>query len=361
MAILLVDDSLDDCLLVGAYLKSADYSLVSMNSAKEALHYLKRLTDGEPLAPIELILLDIKMPGFDGLDACNRIKAMKQFQAVPILMVSADTTPGTIQLAFRRGAADYIRKPVIKAELLAKVAMVLSIQVDANQRAQSQKMMPQKANIQIPLTIDILTGIMNWWSFDELFEQEWGRAAQEHLPMSLLFFSLENFKTFNDTYGYLTGDECLQKFAQAAQETFTQPGQVVARYRGAEFVVLLVGTGAEGAKPMTDHFHKIVEALDLGPTVAVGVATAYPNERTSRAVYCSPLRQGLPELSRLWLIHTGGIGHEATQVGRQDQSHHCTRRPQGQAGGRHLFRVSHQSSPVLPVARSIFGERAQNV
>jgi two-component system chemotaxis family response regulator WspR len=207
---------------------------------------------------------------------------MKQFEAVPILMVSADTTSGTIQLAFLRGAVDYIRKPIIKAELLAKVAMVLRIQEDTNQRAQSQKMTPQKTNIQVPLTIDILTGIMNWWSFDELFEQEWGRAAKEHLPISLLFFTLENFKAFNDTYGYLTGDECLQKIAQIAQETFAQPGQVVARYRGAEFVVLLFGTGAEDAKPMSDHLHKTIEALDLGPTVAVGVATAYPKEGTSR-------------------------------------------------------------------------------
>ena len=142
MAILLVDDSQDDCLLIGAYLRSADYEVVPTNSAKEALHYLKGLTEGEPLAPIDLILLDVKMPGYDGLDACTRIKSMKQFEAVPILMVSVDTTPGTIQLAFRRGAADYIRKPVIKAELLAKVAMVLRIQEDANQRAQSQKMTP---------------------------------------------------------------------------------------------------------------------------------------------------------------------------------------------------------------------------
>jgi diguanylate cyclase (GGDEF)-like protein len=282
MAILLVDDSQDDCLLIGAYLRSADYVVVPTNSAKEALHYLKGLTEGEPLAPIDLILLDVKMPGYDGLDACTRIKSMKQFEAVPILMVSADTTSGTIQLAFRRGAVDYIRKPIIKPELLAKVAMVLRIQDDTNQRSQSQKMTPQKANIQVPLTIDILTGIMNWWSFDELFEQEWGRAAIEHLPISLLFCTLENFKAFNDTYGYLTGDECLQKIAQIAQETFTQPGQVVARYRGAEFVVLLFGTGAEDAKPMSDHLHKTIEALDLGPTVAVGVATAYPNEGTSR-------------------------------------------------------------------------------
>ena len=294
MAILLVDDSQDDCLLIGAYLRSADYVVVPTNSAKEALHYLKGLTEGEPLAPIDLILLDVKMPGYDGLDACTRIKSMKQFEAVPILMVSADTTSGTIQLAFRRGAVDYIRKPIIKPELLAKVAMVLKIQEGTNQRAQSQKMTPQKTNIQVPLTIDILTGIMNWWSFDELFEQEWGRAAKEHLPISLLFFTLENFKAFNDTYGYLTGDECLQKIAQIAQETFAQPGQVVARYRGAEFVVLLFGTGAEDAKSMTDHLHKTIEALDLGPTVAVGVATAYPKEGTSRGALLTSAKNAVP-------------------------------------------------------------------
>src|SRR6476620_39329 len=174
MAILLIDDSQDDCLLVGAYLKSANYVVVPKNSAKEALEYLEGLSAGKSLTPIDLILLDVKMPGFDGLDACTRIKSMKSFEAVPILMVSADTTPGTIQLAFRRGAVDYIRKPIIKAELLAKVAMVLRIQDDANQRAQSQTIAPQKANIQVPLTIDILTGIMNWWAFDERFEQEWG-------------------------------------------------------------------------------------------------------------------------------------------------------------------------------------------
>jgi diguanylate cyclase (GGDEF)-like protein len=294
MAILLVDDSVDDCLLIGSYLKSAKYKVVTTNSADEALQYLKELTEGKPLAPIDLILLDVKMTGFDGLDACKRIKAMKPFEAVPILMVSVDTTPGTILLAFRRGAADYIRKPVIKAELLAKVAMVLKIQEDATQRAESPKMGPQKANVQVPESVDSLTGIMNWWGFDKRFEQEWGRAAREHLPMSLLFFALENFKAFNDTYGYLTGDECLQKIAQAAQETFAQPGQVVARYRGAEFVVLLVGTGVEDAKPLADHLQKTVETLDLGPTVAVGVATTYPSEDTSRAALLTLAKNALP-------------------------------------------------------------------
>ena len=294
MAILLVDDSKDDLLLVGTYLKSAGYAVVPTDSAKKALHYLKELTEGEPLVTIDLILLDIKMPWLDGLDACTRIKSMKQFETVPILIVSADTTPGTIQLAFRRGAVDYIRKPVIKAELLAKVAMVLRIQEGANLRAQSQTQALQKVNIQVPLTTDILTGIMNWWAFDELFEQEWERAAHEHLPISLLFVSVGNFKAFNDTYGYTTGDECLQKIAQIAQDTFAQPGQVVARFRGAEFVVLLCGTGAEEATPMADHLQKTVETLDLCLIVAVGVATTYPKEGTSRAALLASAKNAVP-------------------------------------------------------------------
>jgi len=294
MAILLVDDSKDDLLLVGTYLKSAGYAVVPTDSAKKALHYMKELTEGEPLVPIDLILLDIKMPWLDGLDACTRIKSMKQFETVPVLIVSADTTSGTIQLAFRRGAVDYIRKPVIKAELLAKVAMVLRIQEGAHQRAQSQTKAPQKVNIQVPLTIDILTGIMNWWAFDELFEQEWERATHEHLPISLLFVTVGNFKAFNDTYGYTTGDECLQKIAQVAQATFAQPGQVVARFRGAEFVVLLCGTGAEEATPMANHLQKTIETLDLCLIVAIGVATTYPKEGTSRAALLASAKNAAP-------------------------------------------------------------------
>ena len=297
MAILLVDDSPDDCLLVGAYLKSANYTVVTKNSAKEALHYLGKLAEGDPLAQIDLIMLDVKMPGFDGLDACTRIKSMKQFEAVPILMVSADTTSGTIQLAFRRGATDYIRKPVIKAELLAKVAMVLRFEEDARHRVQAQKMAPPKANIQTPPTIDTLTGLMNWWSFDELFEQEWQRARQEQIPMSLLFMTLDNFKTFNDTYGYTTGDECLRRIAQSSQETFAQPGQVVARYRGAEFVVLLCGTGTEDAQSMADHLYNIIKALDLGPLVTVRAATAFPNEGSSRATLLTSAKNAVPNLT----------------------------------------------------------------
>ena len=85
-----------------------------------------------------------------------------------------------------------------------------------------------------------------------------------------------------------------RKSLRLHKRRFAQPGQVVARYRGAEFVVLLLGTGAEDAKPMADHLHKTIEALDLGPTVAVGVATAYPKEGTSRGALLTSAKNAVP-------------------------------------------------------------------
>lgn len=294
MAILLIDDSPDDCLLIGVHLKSAGYAVVTMNSAKEALNYLHQSAVGESSVTIDLILLDIKMPGIDGLDACARIKSLKEFETVPILMISADTTSGTIQLAFRRGAVDYIRKPTIKVELLAKVAMVLRIHEEAKQRAQLQKMVPQEMNIQLPRTADVVTDIMDWSSFDELFEREWGRAIRDKRPISLLCLGIDNFKSFNETYGYATGAECLERIGQAAQEMFNQPDQAVARSQGPEFVVLLVGTGAEEVQPMTDRLDDAIVALDLGPIVTIGAATAYPEEGTDCADLITAAKNAVP-------------------------------------------------------------------
>ena len=158
-------------------------------------------------------------------------------------------------------------------------------------------MVPQgggtKETAQVPVSIDVLTGIMNWWRFDEIFEQEWSRAAQEHNPISLIFFRLEDFKAFNDTYGYLMGDECLQKIAQTAHQICTQPGQLVARYRGAEFVVMLSGMGAEDAKSIVIRIRETIETLDLGPTFALGVATAYPDEHTTRDTLLTSAKSAL--------------------------------------------------------------------
>ena len=113
---------------------------------------------------------------------------------------------------------------------------------------------------------------MNWAIFDELFDQEWKRAERENFPISLIFFALDDFKAFNETYGYLTGDECLQRTATAARETLGHPGHVVARYRGAEFVAMLPGMGEEDTTHLADLLSKTIETLDLGITLVLGAS-----------------------------------------------------------------------------------------
>lgn len=83
------------------------------------------------------------------------------------------------------------------------VAMVLRIQEDTTQRASHRRWCPRRRTSRSPLRSETLTGIMNWWRFDELFKQEWGQATRDHLPISLRFVTLEDFEAFNDTYGYL--------------------------------------------------------------------------------------------------------------------------------------------------------------
>ncbi|BFU96092.1 MAG: hypothetical protein NTNFB02_28140 [Nitrospira sp.] len=277
MAILVIDDSPDDLTLVEYCLKGAGYQVVTANSAEEGMRYLLEVGEGKRSVPIDLILLDIMMDGLDGLDACRRIKATGRLKEIPIVMVSIDTMPGTIQLAFRRGAVDYIRKPVIKAELLAKVAMVLKVQEDAPHRTE-----PFHAQQGERIQRDPVTGIMTWGEMDKIFQREWEIAIRERLPMSLIVFRPDDFKVFNDKYGYQTGDDCLRMMAQTAQGMFTQSGQFVARYRGAEFVVILVGTEEEAAKTMADRLREAIEDLDLGLTLALGTATVTADGHASR-------------------------------------------------------------------------------
>lgn len=301
MAILVVDDSADERFLVSSFLQAAGYDVVTADSMDSTLEYLKGLNAKNPPATIDMILLDVLMPQHDGIEACRRIKALKQFHDVPVLMISGEAAPGNVQLAYNQGAIDYIRKPVIRSELLARVALVSKLQEEIKLRKEQAKQLQEltqqleaaNQRLQGLSGVDGLTELMNWGRFDELFEQEWKRAARENFPISLIFFALDDFKAFNETYGYLTGDECLQRTATAARETLGHPGHVVARYRGAEFVAMLPGMGEEDTTHLAELLRKTIEALDLGITLVLGVATGHPNEFTSRVTLLASAKEAL--------------------------------------------------------------------
>ncbi len=131
---------------------------------------------------------------------------------------------------------------------------------------------------------DALTGLANRRQFEQCLANEWRRGLRERMPLSLLLIDADLFKTYNDTYGHLRGDHCLKQIAQAAQDVIARPGDLVARFGGEEFAVILPNTGSSGAQRMAHEICKVLHDRQiphsLNPlgvvTVSIGSATLTP-------------------------------------------------------------------------------------
>jgi diguanylate cyclase (GGDEF)-like protein len=146
----------------------------------------------------------------------------------------------------------------------------------------------QEANdkLQRLALIDGLTQVSNRRFFDERLDQEWRRLARSGEVLSLILCDVDYFKKYNDTYGHLAGDACLQQVAKALQLAVKRPADVVARYGGEEFIIILPETGAAGALHVADQILRQVSSLKIPHrasevadhvTVSVGVATTLPS------------------------------------------------------------------------------------
>jgi sigma-B regulation protein RsbU (phosphoserine phosphatase) len=135
MAILIVDDSRDEQDLLSTRLRAAGYeSLLVADSAEAALGILGQGSPGQRTGEVDLILMDILLPGVDGLEACRRITATEQLQDIPIIVITAKTEEKDLLAAFAAGAMDYIRKPVNPAELVARVSSALALKAERTTR-----------------------------------------------------------------------------------------------------------------------------------------------------------------------------------------------------------------------------------
>ncbi len=137
--------------------------------------------------------------------------------------------------------------------------------------------------------VDGLTGIANRRLMDETLSREWMRALRDNTQISLILIDVDYFKLFNDLYGHLAGDACLQTIAGAIQETLRRPPDLLARYGGEEFVIILPNTPPAGAEVLSRKVMQIVEACAIPHTgspygqitVSLGCATLQPTMQTS--------------------------------------------------------------------------------
>ena len=144
----------------------------------------------------------------------------------------------------------------------------------------------QKANeeLQHLANSDGLTAVGNRRLFEDFLVDEWHRAIRFKTEISLILLDLDHFKLFNDTYGHQTGDEGLKKVAGALKSTIHRPTDLVARFGGEEFAIVLGGTDAEGALKIAERAIENVRNLQIPHgasktsevvTISVGVATTF--------------------------------------------------------------------------------------
>ncbi len=228
-----------------------------------------------------LVLGNIGANGSFGRDPYLIATAMKSVLGIPLLR--GDTLQGVLYLenslveeAFSRERLEVLRllssqmaisieNALFYRELEQRVAQRTEALVQVNAELQA-------ANRQLETlsNMDGLTQVANRRMLDAFIDTEWRRHCRTGQDFSLILCDVDHFKAFNDTYGHLEGDHCLQRVARAIREAVQRPGDLVARYGGEEFAVVLTETGLAGAKHVIDVIRRNLAALNIPHTDTPG-------------------------------------------------------------------------------------------
>ncbi len=256
---------------------------------------------------IGLILSDMNMPKSDGLDLIRQLR--KKQNDIPIIILTANSEIRIALDAIRSGANDYLLKDEnIEDTLLISVENVMEKQRLRQENIRLMKELSQKNKELERLSfLDGLTGIANRRYFDKMMAQEWEDAIRKSTPLSLLMIDIDFFKNFNDTYGHLHGDDCLRQVANTLSDAVKSFANLVFRYGGEEFAVILPGIDADRAFSVAELMRGEVAELNIPHansniseqiTISVGVGTAIPSHQAMSSELISRVDQALYQAKR---------------------------------------------------------------
>lgn len=240
--ILIVDDEPSNIWVLVELLKNS-YLLRTATNGEEAL------TIARSEEPPDLILLDVIMPGIDGLEVCRRLKAESRTARIPVIFITSNTDEQDEILGFRAGAVDYVTKPFRPVVVQARV------QTHAQLKRYRDILERQSY-------CDSLTGVANRRHYQEKLVMMWNFACRERTPMACIMIDIDDFKKYNDLYGHQAGDDCIKQVATILNSHVKRKVDLLARYGGEEFCCLLPTTDLAGARQLAEKFRRAV--LDLG-------------------------------------------------------------------------------------------------
>ncbi len=171
----------------------------------------------------DVILLDISMPGMDGFEVCQKLKASVATRDIPVIFLSAHHDSDSILRAFEVGGVDYISKPYNTQEVLIRLQTQLKLK-------KAIEMLEQR------MLYDELTGVPNRKKFFQ-DSQQWLKLSSVGIPFYLFILTIDHFNDINDEYGYEIGDEIIKAVAVIVKKV-VKFNYSLSRFGGAEFFLV---------------------------------------------------------------------------------------------------------------------------
>lgn len=184
----------------------------------------------------DLVLMDMYMPGCTGREVAKLIRQIPDFVSLPIIFLSSETDREKQISAMSVGADGFLTKPIQPDELISSVSL----------RAERMRILRSL------MARDSLTGLFNHTTTTQLLENAIVAARRDKIPLSFAMIDLDRFKSVNDTYGHPVGDQVLLAMARVLQQRL-RSSDLVGRYGGEEFAVILPGIAQEGARQIMDQ------------------------------------------------------------------------------------------------------------
>ena len=205
------------------------------------------------------------------------------------------------KLIFKEQALRATQEKLLQAESEAKKELELQVRERTQDLSRLLARLKSENKWLEELSInDALTQVRNRRFFDDMLQQLWNEAAERQTPLSIMLLDIDHFKQVNDQYGHLAGDICLQQVAETLRYCITHTNDVICRYGGEEFVVLLPNTRAEQAMALADKVRKAIaetqvhaEGHELHLTASFGVGCCIPKYNEDALALVSACDQAL--------------------------------------------------------------------
>jgi diguanylate cyclase (GGDEF)-like protein len=178
--------------------------------------------------------------------------------------------------------------------------------LEARVRERTHELAEVNARLAEISTVDPLTGLKNQRHFHERYNDEFARGLREGTPLSVILVDVDHMKRINDTHGHMVGDECLVAIAHGLCEVVARATDVVARFGGDEFLIMLPNTDSEGANKLAEAVRRVVEGLSIEAdgelvslSVSVGCMSRVPARGERRERFLNRASDALFEAKQL--------------------------------------------------------------